>query len=433
MFGRPMKHIALSLAALATLIACTAEDAGTESVPAQQAGCDPDNGGITLPDGFCASVFAEVGPARHLVVAPNGDVFVALSDQRGGVRGGVVALRDSDGDGRADVEERWGDGGGNGILLYGGYLYFAPNDAVLRYPLTEGAMTPSGPVETVVSGLPSGGNHAAKSLAIGEDGALYVNIGGPTNACQAAARQPGSPGLDPCPQLERRGGIWRFDANRTGQTQDDGIRFATGLRNTVALNINPATGTAFGVIHGRDSLHELWPEFYTEAQRVEKPSEEFVAIVEGDDFGWPYCYHDPETNTKYLGPEYGGNGIRIGRCADKKAPLIGFPAHWAPDDLEFYSGTQFPASYRGGAFIAFHGSWNRAPAPQAGYRVVFVPMDGDRVAGEWQTFADGFGGAEPGPQSAPYRPVGIAQGPDGSLYFSDTREGRIWKVTYQGK
>jgi glucose/arabinose dehydrogenase len=298
MFGRPITQIALSLAILAALSACTAGDVGREIAAAQNPDCDPDNGGITLPDGFCASVFAEIGPARHLVVAPNGDVFVALNNQRGGVQGGVMALRDSDGDGRADVEERWGDDGGNGILLYGGYLYFAPNDAVLRYPLADGALIPSGPVETVVSGLPSTGNHAAKSIAIGEDGALYVNIGGPSNACQAAARQAGSPGLDPCPQLEKRGGIWRFDANRIGQTQDDGTRFATGLRNTVALNINPATGTVFGVVHGRDSLNELWPELFTEAQRIEKPSEQFVDIREGDDFGWPYCYHDPETGTK---------------------------------------------------------------------------------------------------------------------------------------
>ncbi|GMR13087.1 MAG: sorbosone dehydrogenase family protein [Gemmatimonadota bacterium] len=400
--------------------------------------CEPDNAGLTLPVGFCAVLFArDVTGARHIQVAPNGDVFVARRNlrtrDRGAITGGVTVLRDTDGDGKADLREEWSENGGTGILLHDDHVYFAPDDAVLRYALVSGSMTPAGRPDTIVMGLPSDRNHAAKSIAIGPDGSLYINIGAPSNACQVQSRQQGSPGVDPCPQLEDRGGIWQFSASRARQRQDGKGPFATGLRNVVALALNPATGSLFGVMHGRDSLHELWPELFTEAQRVEKPAEEFVLIERGDDFGWPYCYHDPETATKYLGPEYGGDGRAIGRCASAKNPLIGFPAHWAPNGLVFYEGGQFPERYRGGAFIAFHGSWNRAPAPQAGYNVVFVPMSGDRVTGDWSVFADGFAGADVSPRGAAGRPSGIAVGPDGSLYISDDRGGSIWRILYRGE
>jgi glucose/arabinose dehydrogenase len=200
----------------------------------------------------------------------------------------------------------------------------------------------------------------------------------------------------------------------------------------VALRLHPETGTLFGVVHGRDSLSEMFPDLFDLDARVEKPSEEFITIPEGSDFGWPYCYHDPETDTKVLAPEYGGDGEQVGRCAAKDSPLLGFPAHWAPNDLEFYTGETFPGRYRGGAFVAFHGSWNRAPAPQAGYNVVFVPMEGDRVVGEWEVFADGFAGEDVSPRGADHRPVGVVMGPDGSLYVSDSQSGRIWRITYRG-
>jgi glucose/arabinose dehydrogenase len=231
--------------------------------------------------------------------------------------------------------------------------------------------------------------------------------------------------------LDLRAGIWRFAADRSGQTQEDGTRFATGLRNTVALNVDPS-GALFGVVHGRDQLSALWSEHFSEEDSAEKPAEEFVRINEGDDFGWPYCYFDPATDTKVLSPEYGGDGVEVGRCSDKEDPLLDFPAHWAPNDLEFYSGSQFPEAYRGGAFVAFHGSWNRAPLPQGGYSVAFVPFEGGEVAGGWDIFADGFAGEDVSPRGAAHRPVGLAQGPDGSLFISDSQVGRIWKVIYTG-
>jgi glucose/arabinose dehydrogenase len=259
-----------------------------------------------------------------------------------------------------------------------------------------------------------------------------VNIGAPSNSCQQEDRTSGSLGQDPCPELERRAGVWKFDAKQTGQRQEDGERFATGLRNMIALSLHPQSGALFGVMHGRDQLGQNWSEHYNLEQSAEKPSEEFMKIEAGDDFGWPYCLHDPELNRLVLAPEYGGDGGRAGRCAQKKEPLAAFPAHWGPNALLFYNGDQFPSRYRGGAFIAFHGSWNRAPQPQGGYNVVFQRMNGEEAAGEWEVFADGFAGEDVSPRGAAHRPTGLAQAADGSIYVSDDRGGRIYRIYYTG-
>jgi glucose/arabinose dehydrogenase len=394
-----------------------------------QAECDAGNGGIQLPEGFCAWVVADdVGRARHLVVSSRGDIYVALRGGRGG-EGGILALRDTDGDGRADVSERFGDErGGTGIALHDGYLYFGRNDAVLRYRLDPGRLVPEAEPEVVVSGLPSEGSHAVKSIALGADGYLYVNVGSPSNSCQREDRTPGSPGEDPCPELETRAGIWRFDVDRLGQEQGDGERWASGLRNTVALAADPASGTVYGAIHGRDQLHQNWGDLYDEHDGAEKPSEEFHRIDRGDDYSWPYCYHDGDLGRLVLAPEYGGDASAAGRCADHREPLLAFPGHWAPNALTFYHGRTFPERFHGGVFIAFHGSWNRAPLPQQGYNLVFVPFISGEPVGSWEVFADGFAGENPGPRSADHRPSGLAVGPDGSLYVADDRGGRIWRI-----
>ncbi len=395
--------------------------------------CDEDNGGIIVPAGFCAYIVADgLGPARHLTVGSDGDIYVALRNTRGEA-GGIVALRDTTGDGRADVTVEFGENGGTGIALRDGYLYFAPDDAVLRYPLSGDSLVPIGPPDTIVSGLPDDRSHAAKSFAFDESGGLYVNIGAPSNACQEEDRTIGSRGEDPCPELETRGGIWLFDAEEIGQTPADGERWATGIRNAVAIDFNTADGTLYAVQHGRDQLATMAPEIYNDTANAEKPAEEFFRVAQGADFGWPYCFYDPELNRKVLAPEYGGDGTEVGRCAQKADPILTFPAHWAPNDLLFYTGDQFPESYQNGAFIVFHGSWNRAPLPQQGYRVVFVPFEGRIPAEDYQTFAEGFPGEGVPADDARYRPMGIAQGPDGSVYISDSQEGRIWRVVYGGE
>jgi glucose/arabinose dehydrogenase len=210
----------------------------------------------------------------------------------------------------------------------------------------------------------------------------------------------------------------------------DGIRYSTGHRNVVALEWNSLANQLFLVMHGRDQLDTLWPQHYTAAQRSELPAEEFHAVSQGDDFGWPYTYYDQNRGQRMLAPEYGGDGSTPAEPGKYRDPLLGFPGHWAPNDLIFYTGTQFPERYRGGAFIAFHGSWNREL--QDGYSVVFVPMSDGRPSGQWEIFADDFEGPNriASPADAAHRPSGLAQGADGSLYVTDDVGGRIWKISY---
>ncbi len=412
-----------------SLLAAAVLSASLASAQSSRPTCDANNGGITLPQGFCALVVADsLGPARHIAVAQNGDLFVAIRNTRD-AKGGIVALRDTNRDGRMDVRERFGDNGGTGIALRGTDLFFATDDAVLRYSIPRVGLRPAGNPDTVVGQLATGRSHSAKTIALrGND--LFVNIGAPSNSCQAQDRQPQSPGQDPCPELDTRAGIWRFDANRTRQTQTDGERWATGIRNAVAITVDPSSNAIWAAQHGRDQLMQNWPAHFDTTESAELPAEELFRIERGDDFGWPYCFYDGIAKRKVLAPEYGGDGQQIGRCANMKGPIAAMPAHWAPNGLLFYRGSQFPTRYRGGAFIAFHGSWNRAPRPQAGYNVAFIPFT-NGAAGPHEIFADGFAGDSVQPAGARHRPAGLAVGPDGSLYISDDRGGRVWRVMWR--
>jgi glucose/arabinose dehydrogenase/mono/diheme cytochrome c family protein len=353
--------------------------------------------------------------------------------------GFLVALRDTTGDGRADLIARFGDSvksggtGGTGIALYQGALYAEAHDKILRYPLQAGSITPSGTPQVVVDRLPMTGDHPMHPFAIDSSGALFMNSGSATNACQVQNRIPLSPGHRPCTELQTRGGIWRYDAKRTGQHFSPGGRYATGIRNAVGITVDSAGTGLYATQHGRDQLAENWPKLYTPVQGQNFPAEEVFRVERGADYGWPECYYDSAQAKLVLAPEYGGDGGKaIGRCATKGEPVAVFPAHWAPNDLLFYSGTQFPNRYRGGAFLAFHGSWNRAPGPQGGYNVVFVPFAGGKPTGKYEVFADGFAGAQKEPGEAAHRPAGLAVGPDGALYISDDAHGRIWRVAYTG-
>jgi len=400
--------------------------------------CDPDNGGLKLPPGFCAAVVAENNPtARHLVVAPNGDVFTSRQGggQRGGtpVPGGIVALRDKDGDGRLETRESFGTGSITGIALRNGYLYVAKFNSVERFKMTPGALKPANETpEVVVSGLPGVPQHGDKGIAFDGRGSLYVNVGAPSNACQQPDRRPGAKGQDPCELLEKNGGIWKFDENKLGQKQEDGVRWATGLRQMPGIAFHD--GAAWIAMNNRDQLDQFWPDTFKQEDNANRPAEPlYRAAQQGTNFGWPYCFFD-YTQKKFLtNPEYGGDGKSDARCAMFTPPVAAFPAHWAPVDLMFYTGTQFPQKYRGGAFIAFHGSWNRAPE-QAGYNVTFQPIANGKAAGAFEVFADGFTGKTTpikAPGEAAARPDGVAQGPDGSLYISEDVKGKIWRVFYR--
>ena len=390
---------------------------------------------LKLPDGFKAiPVIDSVGFGRHLTVHDNGDIFLQLRRPKDGFS--TVALRDTDGDAKADDIQYFGSHPGTGVAISNNYLYCSSDLAVYRYPLEEGRLAPDTTKrEMIAGGFIDQRQHATKSFTLDNAGNLYVNVGAPSNACMKEMRTKGSPGLDPCPQLERQAGIWKFSADQLNQDQQkNATRFATGIRNSVAVEWNPITNSLFALQHGRDQLHQFFPEMYDTTLSAELPSEEFFELNEGDDLGWPYCYNDHFKGKKVLAPEYGGDGEEQGRCANAKDPLVAFPGHMGPNDLVFYDKEQFPAKYRNGVFIAFHGSWNRAPLRQKGYFIAFVPMNGNQPAGEWEIFADGFSGldSDEGEREVLYRPTGIAVGPDGALYISDSMKGKIWKIIYEG-
>lgn len=411
--------------------AAAASDRNGTGAASQSIQCDADNAGLTLPSGFCAlAVVKNVGRARHMAVRPNGDLYVAIDNAPGGVTGGILALRDTDGDGRPDVQQRFGDTGGNGIAWGEGQLYFAPNDRVVRYDFTGNELVPSAPPVTIVEGLPIGGDHQRKTVVLDGKGNMYVNHGSASNSCQEANRQLESPGVDPCPELAVRAGVWRFSATATGQTLASGVRFATETRNMNALAINPADGLLYGAQNGRDQLFENWPALFDERDDALLPAEELFRLDEGKAYGWPYCYFDGVRNQKVLAPEYGGDGKTVGRCASRELPLADYPAHWAPLGMTFYTGTAFGKKYEGGLFIAFHGSRfdPRLQPAGPGYNVVFVTWANGRPVGKFEVFADGFAAGDPSPTGAAHRPVSVAEAPDGSLYISDDKGGWIYRV-----
>jgi glucose/arabinose dehydrogenase len=380
-----------------------------------------------------------LGRLRHIDVAANGDIYVRDRGSRGRgndtAGGGVVALHDADADGRAEIVQRFGNHYGTGLQIRGDHLYVSTFTEVYRHTLTPGQLVPSDEAELIVAGFPEQRGHPDKAFAFDDDGHLYVNVGAPSNACQQQARTAGSKGEQPCSQRERQASVWRFDADRPGQTQfDDGYQFVRGTRNIVAIAWDETTSALYAAQHGRDSLASLFGGYFDEATSAELPSEELFRLEDGLDFGWPYCYYDHHQEKRILAPEYGGNGRSEGDCARYGRPLVTFPGHWAPNDLLFYTGNQFPERYREGAFLVFHGSWNRAPMEQAGYRVTFAPRQNGEFTGEREAFAVGFAGVSPlmSPRDAVHRPTGIAQGPDGSLYVTDDTGGTIWRILYTG-
>ncbi|MBZ5856643.1 PQQ-dependent sugar dehydrogenase [Flavihumibacter profundi] len=387
---------------------------------------------IQTPAGFSTSIIADdLGNARHIAAAPNGVLFIKLERLKNGK--GILRLEDNNKDGIYETITGFGNFGGTGIAVKNGYLYASSNSEVYRYRLNDKfEVLDADKPELIVTGLVNKNQHESKSITLDNAGNLYINVGAPSNACQVADRTKGSPGQDPCPILETAGGIWRFRANKLNQSYSEGTHYATGLRNVVGLDWNSAINELFVMQHGRDQLAQLYPDLYNDKQSAELPAEEMFMIKEGSNCGWPYCYYDGQQKKKVLAPEYGGDGKKEDRCANMQKPVVAFPAHMAPNALLFYTGDKFPARYKNGAFIAFHGSWNRAPLKQEGYLVAFVPFSNGQPSGEWEIFANGFAGVAEvkSPRDAKHRPCGLTQGADGAIYVADDVKGTIYRITY---
>jgi len=391
---------------------------------------DADNAGLKLPTGFGALNVANIGAkARHIAVTPQGDIYVKLAKPKEGK--GIIVLHQNS-NGKAIVTGGFGNYGGTGMYIKDGYMYASSNTEIFRYKLNpQNKIIDQEHPETIVTGLKAGRQHETKSLVLDNNGNIYVNIGAPLSACQVQDRGLHSPGIPGCPLLDSAGGIWQFKANRLNQTYKDGVRYATGLRNIVGLDWNQQDDQLFVMQHGRDNLNSSWPELFSTKESAELPAECMYALKKGDNAGWPFMFYNQITHKKIVSPEYGGDGKKE---ADSKylEPTAAYPGHMAPNGLLFYTGKMFPERYRNGAFIAFHGSWNRAPEPQKGYCIVFQPFKNGKPAGDWEMFAEGFAGVDEvkSPSQAQHRPCGLALGADGSLYVTDDVKGNIYRIIY---
>jgi glucose/arabinose dehydrogenase len=430
------KHILVRLlffAAVFCFLSFTIISSSIENLN-QQPKPDADNAGLTLPEGFSALKVADsTGQARHIAITKNGDIYVKLGRPKDGK--GILFLQDVNKDGRMEQKTGFGNYGGTGMFLKNGFLYASSDQEVFRYKLNDkDEVIDSNNPEKIITGLINRRQHESKSIVLDNENNIYVNIGAYSNSCQEKDRTPGSMGIKGCPILDSAGGIWQFKADKTNQTYGDGDRYATGLRNVVGLDWNQQANALFVMQHGRDQLHDLFPSLYDEKTSALLPAECMYEIHKGDNAGWPYIYYDQVQKKQIMAPEYGGDGKKAG-SQKYLDPAIAFPGHLAPNGLLFYTGNQFPDKYKNGAFIAFHGSWNRSPEKQAGYYVVFVPFKNGKPSGQWEVFADGFAGTKDlsSPRNAQHRPCGLAQGPDGSLYVSDDVKGTIYRIMYTKK
>ncbi|MGH2368191.1 MAG: PQQ-dependent sugar dehydrogenase [Chloroflexota bacterium] len=343
---------------------------------------------LQIQEGFSIAVYALVSGARSMAVAPWGELLVTQPGQ-----GQIMGLRDADGDGAAEAQRALLSGlqCPYGMAFRDQYLYVAQSTKVERFPHNSGAGF--GPAEVVIGGLPqsSCGPHHYRPLTFDGAGYYYVAFGSSCNVCVES---------DP-----RRGTVWQF-------TPDGGAReFARGLRNTVDLTINPANGQLWGATNERDMLGD------------DVPPEPVAPIIEGANYGWPYCYRNGErwvvdTRVPARNPDCSG-----------LTSYYGIQAHTAPLGITFYTGSQFPAAYASAAYVSLHGSWNRSVG--VGYKVIRIPFAGDAPQPA-ADFVAGWLTGPRGPQDAWGRPVDVQVGPDGALYVSDDRAGAIYRVTYTG-
>jgi glucose/arabinose dehydrogenase len=265
---------------------------------------DADNAGLTLPSGFSALTVTEnLGQARHIAVTKEGSMYVKLGQPKDGK--GIIFLQDKNNDGKMEVQNSFGDYGGTAMRINDGYLYASSNTDVYRYKLNSNdeVIDPLHP-ETIITGLIDRRQHNSKSITLDRSGNIYVNIGAYSNSCQEKDRTPGSMGIKGCPILDSAGGIWQFKADKLNQTYGDGEHYATGLRNVVGLDWNQKDNALFVTQHGRDQLHDLFPQFYDAKASAILPAVCMYEIHNGDNAGLPYIYYDEIQKILILMPEF---------------------------------------------------------------------------------------------------------------------------------
>ncbi len=334
---------------------------------------------LEVPAGFTVQVFADGLPGvRYLALGPGGAVYAALSDARR-----IVRVKDVNGDGVADSITTVLSGLDYpfGIAFRGDTMYFAERTTVKR--LDPGS---SAPVTLLTIQATSG--HATRTIVFGPDNRLYLAVGSSCNLCEDVAP---------------RAAVTRHERDGSGAHT-----FATGLRNSVGLAFNPTTAELWATNNERDDIGP------TRGDTDSLPPEELNILKDGRWYGWPHCYRRGRANPEYSGAD----------CSTVEPAALTFTAHSAPLGLAFYQGARFPADYRGDAFVAFHGSWNRTVP--TGAKVVRVhlqsgrPVTSEDFVSGWQLpSGDRWG-----------QPVSLAVLPDGSLLISDDLGGRIWRVSY---
>lgn len=365
-----------------------------------------------VPEGFTVTLFASgLAHPRRLLVLPNGDVIVA--EQKVGY---LTLLRDENGDGKADWSERHAEGfnAPYGLAWRDNHILVADQDGIWQVPHRLGALRPGlGAVQQQVAEVPQEARkpspsiageemitpkgvfgivqgHANRHLAIDPNsGALFVGVGSSGNI-----------GVEPEPKAT----IQRFESNGSGQST-----YASGMRNPTALAFHPETGELFAVVQERDGLGDRLPPDY------------LTHVEKGAFYGWPYAYIGPH-------PQPGFAELRPDKVQASVTPDLLFQAHSSLLDIVFYTGEQFPAEYRGSAFIALKGSWNRSEP--TGYKIGRVPFSNGRPAGFYENFMTGFWVAGRSPAEVWGRPAALAVMKDGSLLVADDTAGTIWRVSY---
>jgi glucose/arabinose dehydrogenase len=362
--------------------------------------------------GFKVELFAEglSGP-RILRTAPNGDIFVAETRA-----GRIRVLRAADSAAKPTTAETFASGlrGPFGIAFFPGgdnpqWVYVANTDSVVRFPYRSGDVKASGPAETVVARLPVGG-HSTRDIAFTPDNArMLVSVGSASNVGEGMGRPPG--GLESWASNQPLGAAWGYETDRAAVLSFDpdgkNMRiFATGIRNCVGLAVQPGTSTPWCSTNERDELgDDLVPDYVTR-------------VKEGAFYGWPWFYIGNHEDPRHV-------GARPDLKDNITVPDVLLQAHSASMELTFYQGSNFPAEYRGDAFAAEHGSWNRSK--RTGYKVVRIRLKDGMPTGEYEDFVTGFVVND---REVWGRPVGVAVARDGALLISEDGNGTIWRVSH---